>query len=107
VMRMAYHKSIDLRRQNVVRQGTGMAPARHSAVIDKATPESLASEKDHEEFLLGRLYNDYQREIASRRLLQFTNEEIAADLNVDVRYVERTMARVRKKVALRLEKPGE
>ena len=62
---------------------------------DEPTPEFLLIVEEQQQRLLGMLGDDVQRQIAQLRLEGFSNEEIAAKLNISLRTVERKLGLIR------------
>jgi RNA polymerase sigma factor (sigma-70 family) len=64
-------------------------------LADEPTPETLAMLAEEHERLLAALEDDTLRHIALRKLEGFTNEEVAEQLGVTCRSVERKLQRIR------------
>jgi DNA-directed RNA polymerase specialized sigma24 family protein len=101
------HKAIDQKRRNVGQKRGGGAVRGESAfnserdqgldqfLADDPTPETLAILAEAHQRLLAVLDDDTLRHIALRKMEGFTNEEIAEQLGVTCRSVERKLQRVR------------
>jgi len=62
---------------------------------DAPTPEFLAILEDQQKFLFNKLRNDVLRKIATLRIGGSSNAEIAAEVNITVRSVERKLRLIR------------
>lgn len=71
--------------QRGIEQVTGSVP----------TPEFLTSVEEEHSLLIGMLPDDATKSVAAMRFSGFSNEEIAAQLQLSVRSVERKLARIR------------
>ncbi len=81
--------------------------ARFAAGLDELvgkepTPEYLAQVNEQFDALLGRLRNDALRDIALWRMEGYTNDEIAQQLRITTRSVERKLKLIREKWAMEL-----
>lgn len=64
-------------------------------VGSEPTPEFLTSIEEEHSRLIGLLPDDAMKSVAAMRLAGFSNEEIASQLQLSVRSVERKLARIR------------
>ena len=75
----------------------------HDMLASEPTVEFLASVEEEHQRLLALLPHDSLRAVARRRLEGYTNEEVAAQMDVSVRTVERKLRLVRQYWAKQLE----
>lgn len=117
--KITVHKAIDQRRRALSKkQGGGkirgdsaifgkedQAPDWPMALVDKQlTPETLLDMSERCKRLLDLLSDDYMREIARRRLAGYSNAEIAGQLGVVERTVERRLGIIRDTWAAELDR---
>jgi DNA-directed RNA polymerase specialized sigma24 family protein len=103
------HKAIDQRRrdggekrgggavrgESVLDAGAEQGHGLDQFLADDPTPETLAVLAEEHHRLLAALDDDTLRQIALRKMEGFTNEEIAGQLGVTCRSVERKLQRIR------------
>ncbi|MCA9040306.1 MAG: hypothetical protein KDA65_08175 [Planctomycetaceae bacterium] len=79
-----------------VRKGDDGSPAGFEMFMDEdPSPEFLVTLEEEHQLMLGKLRDDTQRSIATLRLQGYTNEEIAEELGISLRSVERKLNLIR------------